>query len=648
MTHSKPKITNYAGILQDNMRNLLKAGASHKFAIISLVAGISLVICSMHILTSDVIVGLYLLAATSLSALLFWLFPRYIVQKDCVKTWPLVVFSVLYAFSLVAGSYLWDDSLSPISLSLSILLRGGLTWILITLGLCGVVFSLAYFTTLLNKKRVFFATRPTRIKPLLVFAIIWFLIIAAWVICWLALWPGSFAYDINTQNAQIITRTLSNNHPLWHTFFWGFCVQLSSILQCQAIELYTLMQILFLAGAIAFCFTQLYKNNIANWFLIILLVGFVLLNPIAALIAISPAPDTLFAGVFLLLLYALYKLMHSKNQPHILLTIALCAFLTLGLRHNFFIVWLLFATILIIVLLYHKQLTLSICGALVVPLLSISMFYGFVFPALGVVNAPENQGNLLTVPRQQIARAALIHERELTSSDITKLSSLFPGYPQSLHAHYDSEYNVCLGYNARFGDTLRDLMDTSEDDYLLIFVTEWIALGMRYPADYFIAFAQLTLPYWYPLSTGVDPIAQRGYIEIGIYANENVAPFKRHSQLPMLEKYYSAIADYSAVAKLPFVLRWPFALSTPFWLLLYSLAIKIHQNDRKNIVLLLLPLLFLLSYFFGPIMNTRYIFPLIIIYPFLIANICIQYFQTGDKGPFENATCFNQDHATNV
>ena len=102
-----------------------------------------------------------------------------------------------------------------------------------------------------------------------------------------------------------------------------------------------------------------------------------------------------------------------------------------------------------------------------------------------------------------------------------------------------------------------------------------------------------------------------------MYKNKYFVPV-RESKIPQLYEFYSKIASFKAIENIPLVSN-ICALSTPIWLILFTMFFLIYKKQIKTIIIIL-PIMFLwLTYIAGPVSNFRYVFPLICLYPLLIA-----------------------------
>jgi len=89
------------------------------------------------------------------------------------------------------------------------------------------------------------------------------------------------------------------------------------------------------------------------------------------------------------------------------------------------------------------------------------------------------------------------------------------------------------------------------------------------------------------------------------------------SLLPGLRDAYERVADYSALDN-P-VAGIVFSPSSALWVIVMATYLLYASGSRRRALLVMLPLLFWLSFLIGPVSNMRYMFPLFCLYPLLVA-----------------------------
>lgn len=141
----------------------------------------------------------------------------------------------------------------------------------------------------------------------------------------------------------------------------------------------------------------------------------------------------------------------------------------------------------------------------------------------------------------------------------------------------------------------------------------YFKLFKNYPNEFIVSFLDLNIPLWYQGSKGVDPYANRDYIEINIF--ENI--FNRDSKLPILRNYYESVASFKLFDNIPSIIN-IFSLSFPIWFILFALFISISKKTYKNIISLMPLILLWLTYLLGPVSNLRYMLPIVMLYPLIL------------------------------
>ena len=172
-------------------------------------------------------------------------------------------------------------------------------------------------------------------------------------------------------------------------------------------------------------------------------------------------------------------------------------------------------------------------------------------------------------------------------------------------------------YNPRFADYAKNSFDSQYfDTHKGEFVKLWLDLFKRYPEDYWSAFLDLNIQLWYPGSTAIDPYSEREYIETGIYKSDYCSGV-RTERFPRLLSFYENAAGYSSWMDLP-VLSVLFAFWTPVWLFVITFFVMAARRRPEKALILFIPFFLWFTYLAGPVSCTRYVFPMMVLYPLIV------------------------------
>ena len=428
-----------------------------------------------------------------------------------------------------------------------------------------------------------------------------------WLPCLLAYWPGLLTYDFPTQMDFVFEGSWTTQQPPLHTLVWWLVVKLEGVCGLHAVTWYALLQMAFLACAFAYLLSYLAKRGV-SLVLWVLAALFCTVNPVVALFAISPVKDTMLAGVLVFVLVLIAQLIGSPSA--FAQSKARCCGLVVGLfaccllRDNMLVAVGLFAVVSVVVMKGNRKTIALLCG---IPLVAALVVIGPVYSAAGISSGGSA---IASVPIQQVANVVSHHGDELSADEQAAIDAVLP---------FDRLQD---SYVPRFADTTVRLFKArpssvgSMRESIIDFLKVWAGFIPRYPLEMFDAFATLNVPYWYPFAQTPDPSSQRDYIETSVWKTSDYYTVEPDSKLPALREAYEAVASYA-----PFnnpLLGLVFSPSSAWWYIVFATYLLYASGARRNVLLVMLPLLFWLSFLVGPVSNMRYMFPIFCLYPLLV------------------------------
>ena len=596
-----------------------------------------------------------------------------------------IVFSALSAVILVAGRaacrtygvrVLFDSGSHILSTAASTV---------IAFAVCAVVSAAAYrlldrLTKRLNRTA---GGRPVRTGKW-VFPALWGLIFASWIPAFLAYLPGITAYDTYVQSSQAMEGLagMTKYHPPLHTILWAICIRAGAALGVDATLVYQPFQMLLLSFAFAVMLCYLFTGRCHRG---IALAGllYVILNPVIAIFSIEMVKDTVFAAFLILLTVQIAVLADAigeekteraagagtektagawtegmasagtertvsagtektagtgadgpadavtekaagaetdgitvaeedrpaafwdPSRAQYWLYTAFLVAVTCLLRNNAVYMVVLFVPFAcILARKYLIRVAAMLAGGLVI----FMLINGPVYHAMGIREG--NSREMLSVPIQQITTVYVLRKADLTDEERRSIGRFLP---LNLLSH---------DYNPRFADIAKNDFKTDYyNEHKREFAELWIRLFGRFPQEYWGAFLALNVQLWYPGSPAVDLYAGRRYIETALYPS-SYSDGVRWELFPGLLAFYEDVAECSSWMRLP-VIRVLFALWTPVWLLAVSFFLLAARGRMEKTMILYMPFFLWLTYMAGPVSTTRYMFPIMAMYP-LIAGVTLQ------------------------
>lgn len=441
--------------------------------------------------------------------------------------------------------------------------------------------------------------------------IVWLIIFICWLPCFIASFPGVFAYDAPHQFTQFYTGTIANNQPVFSSAVLYLIISLGIKIFGSfdgGVALFIIIQMIFGSFTLAYSclFMKKIKAPIVIEFAAILLYA---LFPVNHLFAVNTTKDVYFSYFVLNIIIILLDIVCNKKKfilsrkNQILFSVLIL--LTLFYRNNGSYIFVLFIPAFFI-LLGRKKWKLTLILVLVC-LLPYKFVTSYVYDYLHIPSSYLSEA--FPIPAQQMVNAYVTHANTFTEEEKETFLNLFgPG----------TQEQYKLKYHPRSSDYTRSAFMKLPDHYISLY----IKLGKEYPKSYIEALLNNTLGYWYPQLHLPDENAQpQKYIEYSNSTYPGIAVMSnRYNFLPTLSKIYEGIGNYGTYNKIP-VLSMLFSIG--FYTLIYFVIIllAIYRKRYKLLIPLWYLLVLWLSSFAGPVVLLRYVYSIFLCLPVFIAFI---------------------------
>ena len=525
------------------------------------------------------------------------------------------LFSYLLALTFVMGYQLRMEGMTSLGV------KGKLFILLVSGGvaLAFIPFSNCWFQLLDKVKRlrstpVAHFSRKTNTR---IFWISFAVIFLCWIPVFLAYYPAIMSYDFHRQSQEAYQGWIwfNTHHPLVHTTLirWFFLLgeQLGSYEVGMA--LFSLLQMLILSAVLAYSCNMIGRLTGKKWPVVVSVLIFGLL-PIHPVLALSVTKDILFTAFFLLfVLLILERRLCNKKLPLVFLDIALVltGILVNLFRNNAFYAMVIFAVIYV---LWSKRERLRVA------LLCVLLLVGSQAAKTTIQNVMDagtgSKMEMYSVFVQQMARAAIYHEDFLTEDDYATIDSYIP-------QKYWKNYNPAISDSIKAHVTVTTFQVWKDD--IPGMLGDWFRIGLKYPNDYIDAFLAITSGYWFLDDVSHAEVLTYGDdTNLGLLYTFNASKsdvfdgIESHSYFPWLLKTYQKIVNGNCYYEWP-VVNNLFKPAFYCWMLLLTMLSLWYLKEGNKQVLCLLPLIYLLTLFLGPVVNMRYAYPIIAAIPFLLA-----------------------------
>ena len=416
--------------------------------------------------------------------------------------------------------------------------------------------------------------------------------------------PGSFTYDIMPQAIQAASGRYSTFHPLLHTLFLKACLSFAVALDSfeLAAALCSVVQMAIVSWCFAMVCASVHRCFSRKASAAVLL--FFCLYPVHMAFASTHTKDVMFSAFFALFMaLALEDITRgSLTRLHRTLYVISGIFACL-LRNNMFYAM---AAWLVILLFNHKSLRRLALYTLAVFILA----KGTAFTLEAVTNAESGPvREMLSIPAQQLARVRIYAGDQLTQQECEQMDSLFN------QVNYER-------YDPTIADPIKDRISEQAVFSDPIGAAQfWLSLGVRHPGLYLDAFLHTMLPALYPYSrySVSSPYIEIGECRIGLtqpFGLEQIQQPGRFASIRTLlnEQIFLTGADHHPI------LRWLFNSGLIFWLLLSQPLYSLYIGDKKHAAVMSLMVMLWGTHLLGPIMQGRYLYPFICIFPLFILH----------------------------
>jgi len=458
--------------------------------------------------------------------------------------------------------------------------------------------------------------RGKRRRPWAVFGISAAVIFTCLIPVWLAYYPVIMSYDFHRQvnEAQKGFAWFWPYQPIAHTWVIWLFLQLGHLLGNLEAGMagMALFQMLAYALVTGYACTFLCRVTGKLWTAVagVLFFG---VFPLNSVMVICTTKDVLFSVLFLLFVLLMAERFFFGRGRALMaadLLWLLVGCIMMQFRNNAIYAAAVFGVLWLVLSPRREKLRVLL---LVLLLTAGGRVTGAVIKAVLGTELTSSKVEMYSVPIQQFARVGYYHGSELDEGTWLLLDSY-------ISAQDWENYNPPIAdtVKGRVGGTTFPV--TWEGHTARLFA-DWCKIGLQYPNEYIDAFLELTRGYWfwddrsYAECLGYGAEERMGVIytynsseieELGEIVHESKFPWLEEQ----LEKIVSANAFY----------RWPvvsvlFKSAFYFWGLCLVFVAFLYLGKKKQAVFCLFPLVYMGTMLLGPVVQLRYIFPVMVTLP---------------------------------
>ena len=432
------------------------------------------------------------------------------------------------------------------------------------------------------------------------------------IVCWL---PAFFAYapimnnyDGLGQICRYVLDILDIRQPIIHTVLMGiFYVFGQEQFNSASVGmlLFAIFQVCIMAGIFAYSVKIVEQTTNKKWIRNLSLI-FYALFPFNQLFPLMTTKDTLFAGLALLFIINLSKLVKGEYKFLDYLYMIVLTVLMLLFRNN--AVYALIVSIPFLIVIWHKNkkvlkdILLSFILIIIIYQISMNLLIYIYNPR---INTDQEK---LSIFSQATARICKEKGEELTEEEKQNINFYFHDYKK-----------IGEVYQPNISDKTKD-MTNCENIYgnKIEFGKFMLHLFIKYPQIYIESFLNTIRGYWYIADSSFDDLydsEDKGCLELttGSFTIED------WNLAPSIREFYTSMFAENNYEKIP-IINIVFKPAIYFYLLIAYCLYALYKKDKNKETIGIYLLLYFLTCFLGPVALIRYIYAVIVSVPIIVSS----------------------------
>lgn len=456
-------------------------------------------------------------------------------------------------------------------------------------------------------------------KSGLLFLALWGFVFLCWIPVFLAYYPAVMSYDFHRQSIEAMKgfQWFYAYQPLAHTWLFWVAFQIGKAVNSLQFGMacYTVVQMLVFSAAGAYSCVIIYRlcgKKIVPIFTAL----FWGLFPFVSVLAVCTTKDVYFTAFFVVFVCIFAEITFLRTEKCLWLEIlwVLEGVLMILFRNNAIYAVVVFGVVHFLLGERKKRIRMLVL-CLVLALAGKGALEGM-FVVLGT-QIRGSAVEMFSVPINQFARVGNIHGDVLSDEEYALLDTYIP-------AHLWRNYNPWISDPIK-GNLGNAFSENWKDNWGSV-LRAWVKLGVSYPNEYIDAFLLLTSGYWFIDDTswaevlGVGREGRMGAIYTYTSNTSEVIPdgIAQDSKLPKLQYFLEGIVSDNEFFEWP-VVSVLFKPAFYCWMLLGVFLMAIYTKQKEKWLFCCFPLVYLATMFLGPVVQFRYVLPIMMITPILLA-----------------------------
>ncbi len=429
----------------------------------------------------------------------------------------------------------------------------------------------------------------------------------------LAEFPGFFVYDAQEELNEVLTRTFTTHHPLFHVLLLGGTIALVHKITNSwniGILVYIILQMLVINAIYAYVITYMQRCGLGKKgrvFWILYYGAF----PTIVMYTLCSCKDGLFSALLLLLTVFLIQLVKNReaflsDRRKVVLFVLAAGFMPL-FRHNGFYAYVVFIPFAIWY--FRKELKPVLLGMLFVPVVLYLVLSNVL--SLSLRTEGTHHQEMLTVPIMQIARVYAYEGDTVSDEDKEIIESYIPA-------------NNLNKYTPRLSDLVKvdfnnELYEQNKGDFWKV----WFKLFKSHPIAYLNAWMLTSYGYYYPPAVinvyKGNSVYTFTYDVSSYFGYEVEPPGVRHSFIPALDELYRYLSIGTFQQDAP-VLHLFFSPGLYVFIFMFVFAYRIYKKKYDGILPFVPMILTFMTVLLGPTYLIRYVLYLWLCVPLLMVT----------------------------
>ena len=456
--------------------------------------------------------------------------------------------------------------------------------------------------------------------------IYFFIIIICWIPVLLAFYPCCIDYDGGYQIHNYYFFNNMQHHPILitklYTLFYVIGLKINS--PTIGMYIFSICQMTFMALTFSYCVKFIEDETNNEWIRNISII-FYALYPYNQLFSIMTTKDVIFAGLFLIFIISLYKMLKDNYKIGDYIFIIIIGFVMLFSRNNAFYTIIVSLPFILLILKNSKKQIKQVLIVFLTIVVSYKCLNNLLYKNTTInINkstqivekkASNDEGSMrLAFFSQAVGKISKDKEGELTEYEKEKIKYYFTDYKKMRQEYFGNIADKSLG------NTKCSIVGKEKKDFFKFM----LELFKKYPTTFIESYLNTTRGYWYINDNSFCNITMYKHVgAIELYGYEiGTGKYKvvLDSKFPILKSFYKYMFCNNAYRNIP-VLYVFFQPGIYFYIVLAFLLYEIYKKELCKLVVAVFMFVFYASCYMANCSIVRYIYPIIVCMPFIMGLV---------------------------